>query len=99
MPKNDKKKNDEPKEEKKTKGRTKCYALKKILLSGEKPNEFIKGEPLEVADKKFKQLEGADLVATKRPRLTEYECNQIEKKTGEKVKPTIKASTRHSLRA
>lgn len=94
-----KKDGDKPKEEKKSKGKVKCYALKKILLSGEKPNEFIKGQALEVSAKKFEKLEANGLIGDKRPPLTEWECIQIEKKTGEKVKPTVKAGARHPLRA
>ena len=97
MPKKDKDKKGKPKEKKST-GRVKCYALRRVLLSGETPSDFIKGQPLEISDKKFRQLEGADLVATKRPPLTEWECNKLEDKTGEKVKPMVKTSGRHALR-
>lgn len=72
------------------KEKTKCYALRKVLFSGKKPNEFIKGESLELSNKEFKKSEANGLVGEKRPPLTEYECIQIEKKTGEKVKPTVK---------
>lgn len=74
------------------KEKKKCYALRKILLSGEKPNEFIKGQALEISDKKFAKLEANGLVGDKRPPLTEYECIQLEKACGEKVKPTVKKS-------
>lgn len=73
------------------KEKVKCYAQKHIMLSGEKPNEFIKGQPLEVSAKKFRALEANGLVAEKRPALTEYECIQLEKRTGEKVKAAVKA--------
>ncbi len=81
------------------KEKTKCYAKKKILLSGEKPNEFIKGQSLEISAKKFEKLEANGLVGNKRPPLTEYECIKLERKTGEKVKPTVKGDARHPLRA
>lgn len=74
------------------KEKVKCYAQKHIMLSGEKPNEFIKGQPLEVPAKRFKVLEANGLVAEKRPALTEYECKKLEERTGEKVKATAKKS-------
>jgi len=70
----------------------KCFAQKHIQLAGEKPNEFIKGQPLEVPAKRFKALEANGLIAEKRPALTEYECKKLEERTGEKVKPTAKKS-------
>jgi hypothetical protein len=72
------------------KDKVKCYAIKHIQLSGEKPNEFIKGQPLEVSAKKFEKLEANGLIAEKRPALTEWECKKLEERTGEKVKPTAK---------
>lgn len=80
------------------KDKVKCFAQKKILLSGEKPNEFIKGQALEVSAKKFEALEANGLVGEKRPPLTEYECIKLEKACGEKVKPTVKTSGRHPLK-
>lgn len=73
-----------------SKDKVKCYALKKLLLSGQKPNEFLRGQPLEVSAKKFEKLEANGEVGDKRPPLTEYECIKLEEKTGEKVKPTAK---------
>lgn len=81
------------------KEKVKCYAQKHIQLSGEKPNEFIKGQSLELSAKKFGKLEANGLVGEKRPPLTEYECGKLEERSGEKVKPTVKAGTRHPLRA
>jgi hypothetical protein len=73
------------------KDKVKCYAIKHIQLAGMKPNEFIKGQPLELSAKEFERHEANGLVAEKRPTLTEYECIKLEEKTGEKVKPTVKA--------
>lgn len=81
------------------KEKKKCYAQKKLLLSGEKPNEFIKGQSLEVSTKKFEKMEANGEVGEKRPPLTEYECIKLEKACGEKVKPTVKTGERHPLRA
>jgi hypothetical protein len=73
------------------KEKVKCYAIKHIQLAGKKPNEFIKGQPLELSAKEFERHEANGLVAEKRPALNEYECIQLEKRTGEKVKPAVKA--------
>lgn len=91
-------KKDKTKEEK-PKGKVKCYAQKHIQLSGEKPNEFIRGQSLELSARKFEKLEANGLVGEKRPPLTEYECGKLEERSGEKVKPTVKAGMRHPLRA
>lgn len=80
------------------KEKVKCYAQKKVLFAGEKPNEFLKGQSLEISTKKYEAAKANGLVGKDRPALTEYECIKLEKYCGEKVKATVKTSGRHALR-